>query len=391
MSTSVRFLHTADWQLGKPFGTVTDEARRRDLQRERIEVIGRIGAFVREAKACFVVVSGDLFDSVTPNPSTIAECCGQVGQIPVPVYVIGGNHDHAGAGSFWEQSHFIRVREKLAPNLHLLRDRCPMELEDAVLFPCSLLRRHESMDTTLWLRNGVPEVKSDKPRIIIAHGSIQGFGNFSDDEEAAHETPNFIDLERLPMDEFDYVALGDWHGTLQVGPKAWYSGTPESDRFKRGADHDPGNVLLVEAGRGRMPSVQKHRTGLVGWHELKWEFASDEGLNLLQERIDNLIGQRVGKDLLRLSMKGALTFAKMAKLDHFIADCTARLIRLRLENDTQIAPSQEELESLGLRNSDPLVATVARQLIEESKGTGRAAIVALNALRELHIALNTTH
>ena len=29
MSSTIRFLHTADWQLGKPFGMVPDEARKR--------------------------------------------------------------------------------------------------------------------------------------------------------------------------------------------------------------------------------------------------------------------------------------------------------------------------------------------------------------------------
>ena len=29
----------------------------------------------------------------------------------------------------------------------------------------------------------------------------------------------------MPLSEIDYVALGDWHGMVQAGEKAWYSGS----------------------------------------------------------------------------------------------------------------------------------------------------------------------
>jgi DNA repair exonuclease SbcCD nuclease subunit len=389
MSSTIRFLHTADWQLGKPFGMVPDEARKRDLQRARIDAIGRIAERVQEEQARFVVVAGDLFDSVTPSASTIAECCGQVGRIPVPVYAIPGNHDHGGPGSVWESDAFQRHRKTLAPNLHILRERCPLPIEGAVLYPCPLLRRHESADVTEWIRGELAKAPEGLPRIVIAHGSIQGFGSFSDDEEAAGEAPNRIDLDRIPEAEFDYIALGDWHGTLEARPKAWYSGTPEPDRFRRGEQHDPGNVLVVEAGRGRLPVVRKHRTTEVEWHELEWEFTSDDGLAGLGQRLDGILGQRVGKDILRLHLRGAISLAAGAELDRVIADCEARLIRLRLESRPRVAPTPEELDSLAASQAHPLVAAVARRLLEDSRSTGRAAEVALQALRALYLTLDS--
>ena len=41
----------------------------------------------------------------------------------------------------------------------------------------------------------------------------------------------------------DYLALGDWHRTLQIGPATWYAGTPEADRFN---SQEIGQALLVE-------------------------------------------------------------------------------------------------------------------------------------------------
>ncbi len=385
--TRVRFLHTADWQLGKPFGGVTQESARLDLQRARFEAIGRIGEVVRRGGLSFVVVAGDLFDSVAPDPRTIARCCGEIGRVPVPFYVIGGNHDHAGAGSVWESESFRRQRDQLSPNLHLLGDRTPLATESAVLLPCSLSRRHEVQDPTAWLRDGIRDVPEHLPRIVIAHGSIQGFGSFADDEECCGEVPNFIDLDRLPMDDVDYVALGDWHGTREVEPRAWYSGTPEPDRFPKGSGHDPGNVLVVEVERGGVPRVERCRTAAVGWHELDWEFTGDDGVDLLRCRLDELLAQRVGLDLLRLGLRGALGFEEKARLDRLVADWDARLIRLRVDDAVRMAPTDAELEALTQRVSDPLIASVARRLMDLCRGAGDDVRVPAQALRELYLAV----
>ena len=38
--------------------------------------------------------------------------------------------------------------------------------------------------------------------------------------------------ERAERARLDYLALGDWHGTLEIAPRTWYAGTPEPDRFR---------------------------------------------------------------------------------------------------------------------------------------------------------------
>jgi DNA repair exonuclease SbcCD nuclease subunit len=40
----LRFLHTADWQLGKPYARVTDPDKRSQLRHERYSAVGRLGA-----------------------------------------------------------------------------------------------------------------------------------------------------------------------------------------------------------------------------------------------------------------------------------------------------------------------------------------------------------
>ena len=61
------FIHTADWQIGKPYRQIADEQKRFKLQQERLTAIGRIRDAARMQGAAFVVVAGDLFDSPTPR------------------------------------------------------------------------------------------------------------------------------------------------------------------------------------------------------------------------------------------------------------------------------------------------------------------------------------
>ena len=72
-----------------------------------------------------------------------------------------------------------------------------------------------------------------------------------------------IDPQRARSASLDYLALGDWHGTKQIGPATWYAGTPEPDSF---TDNAPGNVLVVEIpGAGGPAHVETMPTGIYRW------------------------------------------------------------------------------------------------------------------------------
>ena len=381
------FIHTADWQLGKPFAGIHDEANRVLVQRQRIEVLKRITKVAEEQHAGFVLVAGDVFDSPSATKSIVAAACSEIGKMKVPVLVIPGNHDHGGPGSLWGQEFFRKQRDDLAPNLRVLLTNEPVELANAVVLPCPLLRRHEPSDPTAWLRtpDGVCANAAGKPRIILAHGSVQGFSAAGgDEEEESGGMPNQIDLSKLPEAEFDYVALGDWHGSKQVGPKAWYSGTPELDRFPKGADHDPGKVLVVKAGRGVLPQVKAVATASFGWHDLAFALVDDSGIDQLKVQLESLLQGRAAQDLLRLELTGSLGIAAANRLAQELEHLEARLLRLKLSNRVVLAPTGEEVKQLAGRSADPLISQVAARLVERMGAGGNDGEIARLALCELH-------
>jgi DNA repair exonuclease SbcCD nuclease subunit len=384
----MRFIHTADWQIGKPFARISDAHKRSLVQQARVDAVKSIGALVREVGAEFVLVAGDLFDSTSVDKATVSAACSAIGGIGVPVVAIPGNHDHGGPGSIWEQDFFRREREALAPNLVVLLEAAPYELDSAMVLPCPLTRRTVIGDPTEWLRSASAYMylSADKPRIVLAHGSTQTFGGDWDDETESGSASNLIDLERIPVEEVDYVALGDWHGMKQVGPKAWYAGTHEPDHFAKGDDYDSGNVLLVEAQRGGRPQVAPQRVGRFKWRELSFDLADDSALSELDNRLKGLLGQRASEDLLRLTLSGALGMEAARRLEQMCESLEARLLRLKLVDQTRVAPTEDEIQALTDGGSDPLVARVAERLVQQASGEGDEALVARMALRELHAA-----
>lgn len=374
----MRFLHTADWQIGKPFQSIEDPAKRESLRQQRVETIRRLRAVIETEKLEFVLVCGDLFDSATPDKATVSALCSAVGSLEVPVYAIPGNHDHGGPGCIWEQAFFLREQDKLAPNFHILLKPEPLILEDAVLLPCPLERRHVSGDPTRWLQTAPEALPTDRPWIVLAHGSTQGFSSAGDEDKA--EAINQIDLSKLPFAAYDYIALGDWHGMKQIQPNAWFSGTPEQDRFAKGSNNQPGHALIVDlTERGRAPAVTPVPTGCIGWHEPDaFQLMDDAALDSLESQLDTLLGNRTSTDLLKLTVSGTLSLAGGDRFDALVQSLRARLIRLRLQSQLTIEPSEAELDALTQRQ-DPLIAQVACELRDRSDPLAR------QALRELHI------
>jgi hypothetical protein len=111
-------------------------------------------------------------------------------------------------------------------------------------------------------------------RIGLAHGAVQ---SFSEDGKSA----DVIAPDRARHAALDYLALGDWHGQMEINSRTWYSGTPEPDRFKH---NRPGRALVVFIpGHGAEPEATPVDTGVFEWRTVPLELLSadtpDEILN----------------------------------------------------------------------------------------------------------------
>jgi DNA repair exonuclease SbcCD nuclease subunit len=105
----MRFLHTADWQLGMTRHFLNGEAQPRYSAARRDAVAG-LGALVARTGAEFVVVAGDVFEHNQLAPREISQSLEAMRAVGVPVYLLPGNHDPLDAASVYTSALFLAER-----------------------------------------------------------------------------------------------------------------------------------------------------------------------------------------------------------------------------------------------------------------------------------------
>lgn len=310
------FVHTADWQLGKPFGRFeADKAA--VLRHARLDAIDRLAAVARAAGVTHVLVAGDVFDSETPADVAIRQAMARMAsQAGIVWHLLPGNHDPARAGGVWQAAQALGVPEGV--RLHLAPG--PVEISSGVvLLPAPLAAKSTTGDPTAWMSEAA--TPAGTLRIGLAHGSIKGFGDLG--EAAVPIAP-----DRARLAGLDYLALGDWHGMKQIGPATWYSGTPEPDGF---SDNDPGHALIVRLGGERQRiAVEPVRTGAFHWLSRVAE-GLEPGAFAAIERDIAAAPVAAGACLLDLTVTGRSTPAALTGLERTLARLEGALFSLRVD------------------------------------------------------------
>ena len=279
---AVRFLHTADWQIGMNAAHAGAAAGR--VREARLETAGRLAELARAERVDFAILAGDTFESNAVSLDEVDRTARVLGQFPCPVFVLPGNHDPFEPGSVWERPVWWTL-----PNVRILVRSEPVEAGEAVLFPCPLTARWGGSDPTAWIPAGTHE---DRIRVGVAHGTLESVPG----AERAHPIPADAAWAR----RLDYLALGDWHsqriyGDAERGHRMAYSGTPEPTRFGEDAS---GRVLFVEIDGPRgLPRLRSVETGRLLWRQRECEIAHPGQLAEVLKELEALRGPDVLLDL----------------------------------------------------------------------------------------------
>jgi DNA repair exonuclease SbcCD nuclease subunit len=115
----MKLIHTADWQLGKPYGRFEPEVRAA-LTEARFDAIGKVATL---HAADHVLVAGDVFDTEGPEDRTIVQAISRMERHPCRWWLLPGNHDFARNGGLREihSRHFVETA--LAAGLSLQATR----------------------------------------------------------------------------------------------------------------------------------------------------------------------------------------------------------------------------------------------------------------------------
>lgn len=361
----MKFVHTADWQLGKAFGRF-DPGIRAALTEARFDAIDTIGTAADANGIGHVIVAGDIFDSEGPEDRTIVQALSRMERHACRWWLLPGNHDFARSGGLWD-----RVRRRASDTIAILAEPQPVEIEAGIwLLPAPLANRHNLDDPTETF--DAMETPGSRLRIGLAHGSIREFGTRGD-------TNNHIAPDRARRSSLDYLALGDWHGMLEVDARTWYSGTPEADRFQR---DDPGHVLLVDVEAGRDPIVEPLRTGRFQWLKRDWTINDQPAFEAECDRL--LASVDPAATLLALTLAGITSLSdRAAILGTLENDVAHRLRYLDIRaGDLVGRPSDDDLAALSVEG---MLGLAAEKLSARIDAQGSDTAVAKRALERLFV------
>ncbi|MFN9971518.1 MAG: exonuclease SbcCD subunit D, partial [Phycisphaerae bacterium] len=99
----VRFLHTADWQIGRmPSQFDPDDASA--LSDARFAAVERLARLAQAQRVEAVLVAGDVFDSQTVSAKTIRRLFNAMAAYGGPWLLLPGNHDAALGESVWTRA-----------------------------------------------------------------------------------------------------------------------------------------------------------------------------------------------------------------------------------------------------------------------------------------------
>jgi len=322
---SLTFLHTADWQIGKQFAQIPGDPGAA-LRLRRLDTVKAIAELARERRVDAVLVAGDVFEDNAVSDETLRRTMQALAPFEGPWVLLPGNHDAGLTQSAWSRLRRLAV---VPPNVMLADRPEPIRLGGGrlVVLPAPLRRRHEVGDLTEWYDS----LRSDAGvlRVGLAHGAV------TNRLPAAAEAHNPIADTRVETAHLDYLALGDWHGTLQVANRTWYAGTPEPDRFKT---NEPGNVLCVTLREsGTPPRIEKIPVGYYRWVRLTFEVMDDQALAVLDGRLAAL-GESE-RTLVRLQLTGTVDLATRQRLDGLLDGWRARLHFLDVDHKALSARS----------------------------------------------------
>ncbi len=387
----MRFLHTADWHIGK---TLKGRSR---LDEQRA-VLGQIIGHAREHQVDAVLIAGDLYDTSAPTPDAqqlVVQALLALRDSGAKVIAIAGNHDNAatfdayrplmdavditlvgrvrtaekgGVVSFDARSTGERVNVAVLP---FLSQRYAIKAAQLVAAtPAELSREYDAMVREV-IDALAESFTPDAVNVMMAHLTVVG-GTFGGGERAAQSIFEYhVPATAFPHDAH-YAALGHLHRrqTMPAPAPVVYSGAPLPVDF--GEQDNTSVVCLVQATPGTPAEV----TDLP--------ITAGRRLRTVRGTVDEIVAQadEFGDDYLRVYIREPAR----AGLREEITDVLPNALEVRIDPEFAVSiadrqpatdhrdrsPAELFADFCAARNvADQRVQKLFERLHDEVTGAGR--------------------
>lgn len=222
----MRFLHTADWHLGRLFHNTS-------LIEDQTHVLDQFVELAKDAKPNVILIAGDIYDRAVPPTDAVTllddVLTRLVLELEIPVILIAGNHDsplrlHFGSrlmrtlelhvyGMLSDQSTFIQMPDEFGDVcFYAMPYTEPAQVRE--VYSNDAIVDHETA-LAAWLERVKKQHPTHARSVIMAHAFVQG-GSITESERkltiGGTET-----VSASLFSEFDYVALGHLHRPQVLG------------------------------------------------------------------------------------------------------------------------------------------------------------------------------
>ena len=272
-----------------------------------------------------------------------------LGALPVPVYLLPGNHDALLPGAALE-------RAAQRDNITVLADSTPVEVRPGIeLVGAPLLARYATEDLAAKALAGLEP--TDAIRILVAHGQCE--------DRSGENKPDRIDLSGLEAalgaGVIDYVAMGDTHSAGPIGAtgRVWFSGAPEVTDFHdrrdnvEGGEVNSGKALVVGVDKRSAAdsevSVDERTVGEWTFDALHFEVSDSSDVKDLLDQLEAY--PEKSRTVVKYSIAGTLGLEATRELEEGLAakeNVFGALYERERLMDLHLEPSDEELTDLPL-------------------------------------------
>lgn len=229
----MRFLHTADWHIGKHLNGF-------DLLADQQAIFEQIEEIAKKQQVDAVVIAGDLYDRSIPSEAAVQQFNGELTQLNLtdhfPVLAISGNHDSAtrlGTGANWFARTGLYLNTKLDDAFR------PVTIGDTEFFllpffGIQAVRNYFGDDQIRDVNTAMARIVAAmqkhfnpaKHHVLVAHFFAAGSQRTADSETLI-EVGGLSAVATATLAPFDYVALGHLHNRSALhDDRVRYSGSP---------------------------------------------------------------------------------------------------------------------------------------------------------------------
>ncbi len=245
----MKIAHLADLHLGyRAYHRVNARGgnmREADVSDAFRQAVNRI----TELRPDLVLVAGDVFHTVRPSNTAIADAFRQFSlladRLPdVPIVMIAGNHDSPRSADTGNILNLFREID----GVRVVCDECRSirlpEIDTSILcLPHVSLATGEEV--------AVEPDSGSKHNVLMLHATLEGENAASKLRYVSEYGGAVLAEDRIDYAQWDYVALGHYHTAEELKPNAWYAGGVERTSSNIWMEPEEKGFLLYSTRSGR--------------------------------------------------------------------------------------------------------------------------------------------